>query len=368
MWLRLLLYCILFILPLIANANSDTLAVKNPLVAGIKSHYGFIIPHTNSVREISTTNPWSVQLELSRHMNTQKAWDYCGCYPKIGFLFNYTNYDNPEILGSSYTLAAFLEPYITFKGIVNPSFRLGFGLSYLDQVYDPVTNPQNLFYSFPVSFYMLASLGINVNVSERVSLNLMGNYSHISNGRIKQPNKGINYPTISLGLDYKLDNVHLVDRVRLLTKRDIHQKIWKWDLNFYVSGKEINENEKKYQVYGLQVTSGYILNRLSAINLGVEINHDRSLVERNRRNAQQSEDSLNPTTFALLLRHEFLMGRFILSQALGYYLNRPMTTSPRFYQRAGLAYRINDLLNLGINLKTHTSNADFIDFRLGIMF
>lgn len=349
-----------------ATANGDTL-VTNPLIVGIKPHYGFIIPHTQSVREISTTNPWSTQFELSKHINTQKAWDYCGCYPKVGFLFNYTNYDNPEILGNSYTLAAFLEPYITFQGIINPSFRLGFGLSYLDQVYDPVTNPQNLFYSYPLSFYMLASLGVNVNVSDRINLNLFGNYSHISNGRIKQPNKGINYPTLSLGLDYKINDVYLIDRVRMLSKKDIHKKIWKWDLNFYLSRKEINENEKKYQVYGLQFTSGYILNRLSAINFGVEINHDRSLVERNRRDHPESE-SFNPTNFALLLKHEFLMGRFILSQAAGYYLNRPTVGTPKFYQRAGLSYRINHLLNLGINLKTHTSNADFIDFRMGMMF
>ena len=33
-------------------------------------------------------------------------------------------------------------------------------------------------------------------------LTASGNYNHISNGGLKQPNKGINYPTLALGLDY----------------------------------------------------------------------------------------------------------------------------------------------------------------------
>lgn len=346
-----------------AQTGIDSLVI-NPKIIGLKTQYGFIIPHRKELKDVAQSSPWVIQVEYSKHINTQKTWDYCGCYPKLGFAFNYTNYDNPEILGNSFTGMVFLEPYISYGHRINPSFRLGLGLSYLDQVYDPVTNPRNLFYSYPLSFFMYAGIGLNFRLNEIFDLNLFGNYSHISNGGIKQPNKGINFPTVSLGVDYKLQPVAFKDRHRQMTRKELHQKLWKADLTLYTSRKDVVENERKYQVYGLQLTGGYIFSRMSAINLGFEFNYDLSVKERNRRNP---ESNFQDQTLALLITHELLMGKFILDQGVGYYLNRP---SPRYhylYQRLGLRYRIHRDFNFGLSMKTHTSVADFIDLRISYM-
>ena len=365
--LYLLILCFLFSTNHYIKAETDSSYVKNPGIIGLKAHYGFIIPHSKTIRDISYSKPWGVQLEYAKHINTQKVWDYCGCYPRIGFLFNYVNYDNPDILGNSYTLATYIEPFIGFKNRLNPSFRLGFGISYLDNVYDPVTNPQNLFYSYPLSFYMLANIGLNYRLNNHININLTGNYSHISNGRIKLPNKGINFPTISLGVDYNLAEVNLVDRNRQLSKQDLHGSLWKFNFDLYTSKKEVNERDNKYQVYGFQFSTGYIVSRISAVNIGVEVNHDRSLIERNKRDLQ-NQDNYNPTCFSAYISHEFLLGRFILDQAVGFYFTKPSISSSLFYQRAGLKYKLNKSLYAGINLKTHTSTADFIDLRMGVVW
>ena len=361
--LCLFLICFLLLKTHFTNAENDSTRIKNPQILGLKTHYGFIIPHSKSIKDISYSKPWGIQFEYAKHINTQNIWDYIGSYPRIGLLFNYVNYDNPDILGNSYTLATYIEPFISFKNRLNPSFRLGFGISYLDNVYDPVSNPQNLFYSYPLSFYMLANIGLNYSLNDYFNINLTGNYSHISNGRIKLPNKGINFPTITLGVDYKLDKVFLEDRNRELNKQDIHGKLWKFNFDLYTSQKEVNERESKYQVYGFQFSTGYILSRISAVNLGVEVNHDRSLVERDKRDVH---NNYNPTCLSAFFSHEFLLGRFILDQAIGIYFNKPSVSNNLFYQRAGLKYKLNKSLYAGMSLKTHTSTADFIDLRMGI--
>src|SRR5699024_7469829 len=115
--------------------------------------YGFIIPHSKSIQDVAYSKPRGFQIDYARHLNTQAMWDYFGCYPRLGFSFSYTDYDNPDILGNSYSLFAYFEPFVSFRSRFNPSFRFGVGMSYLDNVYDPEANPHNLFYSSSFSFY-----------------------------------------------------------------------------------------------------------------------------------------------------------------------------------------------------------------------
>src|SRR5690606_13643650 len=83
------------------HQNIDTLDTK-PQIVGLKTHYGFIIAHRTALREVSQSNPRGLQVKWSKQHITQQAWNYCGCYPRIGFSFWYTNFGNPTVLGNSY--------------------------------------------------------------------------------------------------------------------------------------------------------------------------------------------------------------------------------------------------------------------------
>jgi hypothetical protein len=343
--------------------GSDTIYTKNPRIIGVKTHYGLILPHSESIREISYSKPRGIQLDYSRHLNTQWAWDYFGAYPRVGFSFAYFDYDNREILGSSYSLMAFFEPFVTYRHRINPTFRIGFGLSYLDNVFDPETNPHNLFYSSPFSFFILANTGLNYRINDFIDLRLSGNFSHISNGSIKKPNKGINFPTLSFGMDYKLDKVHFEQRSRLLSKHDMHGKLWKFNSDFYTSLKEVEISGRKYQIYGLELTGGVVVNRVSAINLGIDISHDRSLSEKSR---IYEGDYFSPTVLAGIINHELMLGRIIFDQTIGLYFNKPSVNSKPYFQKLGLAYRIDRSMSVGLSLKAHNIAADFLSLKVGM--
>lgn len=358
-----LLVCGLNIIPALhARAQADV--GKNPRSLGMRIHYGFIIPHSESIREISHSMPRGFQVDYARHLNTQEVWDRAGCYPRIGLSFSYFDYDNPSILGHSYTLSGFVEPFITFRSRLNPLIRMGAGISYLDKVFHPEHNPDNLFFSHPLSFYLLLNAGLNYRFNDLFSIILTGNYSHISNGRMRLPNKGMNFPTLSMGVDYKIDPVNLPDRSRNLTKKDIHGNLFRMNIAAYASRKEAHDYGKKYQVYGFELTGSYVASRISGIGLGIEVTHDRSLqVKESLRDDGPAH--YHPTTLAGLATHELFMGSFIFDQALGAYVNKPSPSSPRFYQKIGLRYRMNPFFNFGVVLKTHTQTADFVSLKIG---
>jgi hypothetical protein len=360
-----LLLIIFSVLSFSAFALNETAYISNPRVIGIKTHYGFILPHSESIREIAFSNPWGIQIDYAKQLNSQWAWDYLGGYPRVGLSFAYFNFDNPDILGNSYTVGAFFEPYVTFRHRINPSFRFGFGLSYLDNTFNSEKNPINMFYSSPISFFVLANFGLNYRINDLVDLSVASNFSHISNGSIKKPNKGINFPTFSVGLDYKLDKVVLEKRTRQLSKYDIHGDLWRINANFYTSLKQLDVGSKLYQIYGLELTGGRILNRISALHLGIDISHDRSVVDRNRLDIEKIA-GFNPTVFSGILSHEFLLGRFIVEKGLAIYLNKPSAFSSKYYQKIGFGYRLDHNLNMGISLKAHRIAADFVSFKVGM--
>ena len=84
----------------------------------------------------------------------------------------------------------------------NISFRLAAGLSFETRPYDENNNPENLSYSLPVNQYSQLALILHYHINPKIKVTTSGNYNHISNGGLKQPNKGINYPTLAVGLDY----------------------------------------------------------------------------------------------------------------------------------------------------------------------
>jgi len=342
--------------------TSDEGDVKNPWGVNSAAHYGFIIPHSESLEAVSGSNPAGLQIDIYRHLNTQSVWDQCNCYPRVGLSTSFFHYNNPEVLGNSYNFAGFIEPFLTFKSRLNFSFRMAFGVSLLDQVYDEQTNPLNLFYSSPVSFILQAGTSLHYKLSPTWNLRAGAQFGHISNGGVAKPNKGMNFPTFSVGAEYKWQPVALKDRQSTRTLSEIHPKRWIYRITLFNGMKEVEVDQEKYYVFGLTATTSRILSKINAINTGIEWINDGSVRERNRRSDQKVGDG---NSIALLIGNELLLGRFIFSQHLGTYFNKPISNGDRFYHRWGLTYSVGKVF-AGVNLKAHRHIADILDFRIGM--
>jgi len=350
--------------PLVAQDVAAPDSLRPALVLGLRGHYGFIIPHSASIRSISYSKPWTVEADLAWHLNGARAWQQCNCYPRLGISVMYVNFDNPAVLGSGLTALAYAEPFLSVHHRFNLSFRLGAGLAYLNQVYDPVSNPENLFYSTPFSFILGASLSANVALNQRLNLRLSGNYNHISNGGTKLPNKGINFPTLSLGLDYAIRPTPFPSRTKTRWQND-RTHFAQYSIAVLATAKTINETEpKRYPTYGLTASASRRIGRLSALLLGAEWVADRTLREELRRQGLDRDYH----RIGVLFGHDLLVGRFGFSQQLGVYVYAPHPAMDPVYQRYGLSYRFTDHLFLGINLKAHRQVADLMDVRVGYVF
>lgn len=333
------------------------------LVLGYRQHYGFIVPHSKSIRSISYSHPWICEFDIDWLSTTDKSWDICFCYPRLGVSISYVNFDNPEVIGSGFSLVPHIEPFLFYGSKVSLSYRAGLGISYLTNPYDSITNPHNFFYSTHFSFVALVNIALNLSVNDQLHLRLAGNFNHISNGGIALPNKGINYPTVNLGVDYTLQPPIIKERPK--TKKELYPKDWRWNLAFIFTGKNAERSEAKmYPVVGTAFDVSKVIARISALNVGAEWISDGALKERLRRDSI----ILDHNKIALLAGHELLIGRFTFSQQLGLYIYDPHKARNDVYLRFGLNYKITEHLFCGTNIKTHMHVADFLDLRIGYTF
>lgn len=354
----------------IAQADSAaavvSTAAQEPLFSmGLGMQHGFIFAHSVDVQNTSGARPTGIEAILSRQRNDAATFALCHCYPRQGLLLAYYNYD-VGLLGKSGTAAYFLEPSYRITDRLLFAIKGAAGLSYLTNPYDSIDNPGNQSYSTHLSAYLLVGVGAWVRLSERWWLNPSINYQHISNGGMRQPNKGINWPTAGIAVSYQPGSRPWYTGTRAT------EKYWQnYSTRFDVTllgasrrGFSAAGNRTRYLVGGLAVQAGRQVGRLNMLTLGVEIYHDEKLQDRLSR---ESLDA-SPVKAGLLLGHEFLLGRFQFSQRLGVYMFDQTPYYDRIFHRWGMQYRVNRHLSAGFSLLAHRQVAELVDFRLAYTF
>jgi len=324
---------------------------------GMEGQYGFIIPHAVDLRGIASSNPYGVQLSYFRLNASRQSWEVCNCFYYLGLQLSIHDFGNPEILGQANNITGFFEPVLFSGRSWNFTFKSGMGFTYLTRVYDEETNPENLFFSHPLSFLIFLQPKLNYRLTDHLDVNVSMIYNHISNGGQRQPNRGINYPMLGVGMSYVIDR-------QKLPQYEPDEGIGKW--NYYIDLFGTNRktgvgDERKY-LLGLSAGAYYSVFPISAFGGGLEFYNDRSLVA-------EGENFFGGFISAPYGSHHFTFGRFAFSQRFAYYLQKPSSyTDHLFYQRYIIQYGLINNLQLGVGLKVHGHVAENIDFRLGWKF
>jgi hypothetical protein len=354
---------LIFIFFLFGNALGQTHLSEDSTIwyVGGQAHYGFIIAHRSAVRPlVKYTHPWGLSMEFSRLRYKQSAWNACNCYSQNGLALMYFNFDNPEVLGSSVNFVAFAEPNLSLNTF-NISLRAGLGLSYLTKVYHWESNPENVFFSNKLSGMLMVQLTNRVWLNENFSIRMSAAYHHISNGGSKQPNLGMNFPTVSLGAEYSIGRITLMPREKKYSLRNTMQ----YHAGFFFTTRKISSDDDiRKPVLGLYGGFFKPFARMHGIGADLEMAIDWSLKERNK----LSSEYIDHHIISGLVRHHFLFGRFDFSQALGIYLYKKYPTPNSIFQRYVLDYRITKKIQIGFSLKAHLAVAEQMDVRASYLF
>jgi len=355
--LTLFIFVFLFSLSLFSQ-KSDSV---NHRYIGFQAHYGFIIPHSSAIETVSHTKPYGFEISYNKLNTTFESWNVFHLYNNSGIQAGYFNFQNPKIVGSAYTLTVFTEPIIRTGDRFLFSLKAGGGISYQTKIFDQETNPLNKFFGMRIGFPLYLTSRLKYRIGQKTYITLSGSYNHISNGSIKVPNYGINYPTVSIGLEYfqngipRLNNVYVADH-HIKTNGHYFQ------LEVLTGYKEVYA--MPCFAFGVDARYVKLIRPKYALNAGVELIMDGGIKEI----IKIKNLDLDYKRFAITLGQDFLLGKVTFTQYFGIYLYSPYKARNPVYQKYELSYAVLPDFLFGFYLKAHTSNAELfgicINYRL----
>jgi len=354
---------LLLISHLLASSPADSVQKQ----IGVQLYTGFIIPHAPDLRPIAQTRPVGVEVTYSRTALQRAAFERCNCFARVGAYANYITFSNPAELGRTYGAGAFFEPLIRYGKPLSFSVRATAGLAWLTRYYDADRNPRNTFFGAPLNGLLALSASAHGRLGPQVALSVTAGYNHISNGGTRQPNRGMNFPTLAIGMVYTPQPLPYPD-VRQWS-RPVLTRRFAGRLTPFASVRTLPQTirfpEQATWLWGLTGTAGYRLSRFNTLSGGVEVVHDGYV----RQQARRAGDRPESWQLAVLGGYELWLGQYTFATHLGWNLIQPATVPDgRVFQRYQLLYTLQNRYLLGVGLKAKLNVAEGFDIRLGLRF
>ncbi len=344
----------------IADSQKKPDSLKATPYFDARLHHGFIIIHSRDIRAIKDSYPWGMEVDMAWLKTSEKSWNMCNCFPRLGISLGFWEFDNRPILGQAIAAQFFIEPTFGAQRDLSFGIRAGMGLSYQNRPHHPTNNPDNLSYSTYLAFPLHVGGTLRYRLHPQWETQINARYNHISNGGMRQPNKGINWPTAALGLSYYPSAPVLRARPKLPWRIEGMQ-LNKQSLRLFGSYAE-SRDEDVLPVAGLEYKFSRRVARINALSLGSEWLY----------NGMYGYESSNSGIAAngmggIAVGHEFLLGKFVFAQQFGVYIFKPDNEVRDVYQRYELLYAFSEKWMAGFGLKTHGHVADFLDIRLALI-
>ncbi len=340
-------------------------------VWGARVHYGTIFVHSDSVKNVGGNSPRGFEIEMARQwMDTAFKSKY-GCYPRTGWSLSYFDYNTP-ILGQVLNLGYYIQPVFILNNRWQWYYKVGLGFGYLSSPYNAETHPDNHSYSLHWNASLQISTGFNYHINKYYSLTAAANFLHNSNGCTNSPNRGVNYPGISLGIEYQPAG----NTWKNYTSQRSHiphwyNSTWHGEVNTFAGIKHIQNyyyGEKNIINYGLKAKLIKQYNSFNTFSIGAEICYDNELRVLNNAFGFNNSNYL----LAIMLGHEFIFPHWIVSTEFGYYIYKEINDTHQrwafiypFLHHWQISYKIDNHWLIGSGLKAHNQIADFVDLHLG---
>ena len=332
--------------------------------------YGSILEHNPDIQHLITGHPTGFIFSLNRKTYGFNEWERRYNYPDFGATVAYQDLHN-KYLGKAFGAYGHLNFYFLKRNLM---VRIGQGVAYVTEPYDPIANYNNNAYGT----HLLSSTFLKVNLVREQIFKGFGFHAgftiiHYSNANLKAPNNSTNTLALNAGMSYQLDYKEFPDYI---TQKDslskTHAERFKYNLAFR-SG--VNESD----VVGLGqepfiVLSAFVdkrINYKSTFTAGVDVFYSvffKKFIK--YRAVAYPEDGLSGDEdykrVGVFIGHEWRFNKVAFVSQLGYYVYYPFEFENRVYNRLGLKrYFYKDRIFGAVTVHAHWAKAEAVEFGIG---
>jgi hypothetical protein len=340
---------------------SDSLAFINNIKLGVKAEYGYIYPHTSSIRYLVEDHINGFEVTLSTDSYGRSIWDKLYRYPQFGAGLLTATLGNKKVFGRGNALFLYIDiPFSLKSRKLSFNYQIGFGLGYLTRKFDIDKNPYNIAISSSLNFYAGFELNARYRINSGNEIKAGLSFSHFSNGKVKTPNLGINSVKLSIGYFYNIMHAQYERRIPASPGKIIRNNLYLIASAGYKTDDQITGIY--YMISSIVLDYKYNFSHRYAAGLGADIFYDQSLGPNkvadkggSYRKADLYQEAVHGAFYIRYSRLNVLL-------QVGGYLHANYYKYSRMFSRVGMRYQVYRNLFLNLSLKSHYGIADYIEW------
>jgi hypothetical protein len=360
------IYMIIFQSPALAQKNFFFNKYIDP--AG---YFGRNLPQNDIIRYLVDTHIYGFQLNAGINTDGSAWWHKYLNYPRLGAGYYHSNLGNKEVFG--YVDALYGTAAIkTFrqKNFINIEHNLTAGLGLVGKQYYLHKNSLNTAFGSPVNIFVQYALLIPVRISKNIEIYGGSCFTHVSAGRIVQPNLGLHMISTRFGTRINLQPVEYRDKaIKLPARSDTARH--RFSLTMAGGIKQYSPYEPNmYLLFVLSPDYCLRVGHVFGLGAGADLCYDNAakpyMLECENKKAAFKElfhSTVHATGCLYIGKLSFLVqpGIYLYTRLENYHRN-PM-------YKLGFRYYLKEHISASIMLKAHwLAKADFMEFGLGYNF
>lgn len=343
---------------------TDTLQASWIFKTGLQS--AFIIAHRSTMEHLVTGYPSQWELTClntrSRHFSDSNF----SVAPRWGISFTASNLKNPSALGYAYSISPVfdfrLNPYRKTPSMLQASF----GMAYITKYWDLVSNNKNNAIGTPLNGYVRLRWYYRLQVLKHWHVEPGITFSHMSNGRYKNPNLGINLLGVQTVVFYHSSPFDKPQIVR--SKQSKSRSISRYEIQTIASvglnQEKLNQSLKTVGQWGWSIQRRV---KNNAWGLGIDLYFDQQYQDLLSQNGLV-RNSLDLWRSAAFLGYTFHAGPISFPLEIGYYFFQRTLADEPIVNRLGVRYTTPRNIILHWAIRAHYAVAYNFEFGLGYCF
>ena len=315
-------------------------------------------------------------VEVGRRTDGSRAWHELYNMPSYGFGISTAAFENHgELIRPIEAYTFFSWPFARLTDRLDMTSDFGAGLSWQWTSVNPRVGAMQTVLGSDLNARIDMGLYLRYLTSPRTALYAGLDYTHRSNGGLVQPNQGINVlgPKVTVQYNFGPDETYVLDR---RPPPPFHPR-WEFVVGGAGGVKNVMESYSPLlrQDFGaFEATAGvqrhfYTFGRIVS---GADMMYDGSTgVALDAGGRMTRAESTERWAFGTYVGYEHLVGRFSVLLDTGYVVARTWNDpdSPRFYERYGLSYQLNDHMFTTLSIRaTGGKKADALVVGAGYRF
>lgn len=342
---------------------------KENLMIETRLHYGFLMSHHLELDLFRSHFP-ALEISIQKGTYGKHRWEAMYAYPIVGVAVWSSPLGGFREIGSGIAVYPFVD-FPLFGNRENGfNFRLGVGLGYLTNKFDPTKNYKN----FAIGSHLNACGSLyfeyRYKPSKRLSLAASFGLTHFSNGSTKTPNYGLNIISTNIAIAYYLQksNPYLDKKVlpELYPYEFDGRKTIDLEFSTAFASKDMSQQYgKRFVVFAAFFNVLKQVSYKSKFGLGLDATYDASdkfiLIQRGfplTNEFQVLKTGVNVAYELMISKMSFLFN-------VGAYTSGKERSEGELFQRLTLKYKVYNKLFANLVLSVHMGKAEYVGLGLG---